>query len=231
VTSEVWVPQEGYGAVRSRHSALFWIALGVVVAVVVTAVSAVALLSTRYRAFTSPSASMRPTLGIGDHMLVRRTQDVHDGDLVVFDGRDSFDDGLPTPTEHDYVKRVIALGGEHVHETPSQVVVDGVVRHEPYLLDDGATDPQTDTFDLVVPTGRMWVLGDNRADSADSRYHSNDDHHGTVAVSDVVGVVVRHGSRAHTYGLPLEQGAVVGLGAGAVTAGAGLLRRRTLDGP
>lgn len=224
--TDAWAPPPGDVRPASRRSPLLWVGLGLLVAVVVTGAGAGVLLQTRYRGFTIPSTSMEPTLEVGDHALVRRTHDVHDGDVVIFDGSGSWDAGLPG--RRDYVKRVIALGGEHVHETPTQVVVDGHLLREPYLSTRGQDALPTRTLDLTVPAGRMWVLGDDRGNSADSRYRVDDGHLGTVPVADVVGVVVRHGSRAHTDALPLEQAGLAGLLAGAVVTGAGLAHRRRL---
>jgi signal peptidase I len=208
---------------EAQRSLRSWLLVGLVVAVAVAGLTTVALLGTRYRAYEVPSGSMEPMLRIGDHVLVKRTHAVHDGDVVIFQ---SAEWGVTRRTS--YVKRVIATGGQRVHETVSQVAVDGHVLDEPYAVAD-REGVANDTYDLLVPRGRMWVLGDNRPNSADSRFHVVDGHQGTVAVSDVVGVVVRHGSRLETYGLPVEQGAAVGVLAGAVTVGAAVARRRTLE--
>jgi len=199
------------------------------VAAVVTAVGTVLLFSTAYTSFSTASMSMSPTVNRGEHMLVRRTQDVHEGDIVVFDGAHSFD--LDSPSRgrsYRYVERVIALGGRHLHETQTQVELDGRVLTEPYVAKDDLPPPFVDTFDVTIPRGRMWVLGDNRSQSADSRYHQNSAGRGTVPVSDVVGVVVAHGSRLTAYARVLGDAGVAGALAGVVVTGVGLRRRRTL---
>ena len=75
------------------------------------------------------------------------------------------------PSEHDFVKRVIGLPGDSVMccNASGQLVVNGVRVAEPYLYPGDAASLQR--FDIVVPAGRLWVMGDHRSDSADSRSH------------------------------------------------------------
>lgn len=91
------------------------------------------------------------------------------------------------------VKRVIGIGGDHVTccNAKNQVEVNGVGLKENYLKDGANTMPFT--FDVTVPKGKYWVMGDNRDNSGDSRYHQDDENHGFVDESQVVGrVLVRY---------------------------------------
>ncbi len=165
------------------------------------------------QSFVIPSASMEPTLMIGDRVLVSRMDyhfgAVHRGDVIVFDGDGVFDPPKAAPSsqlaraglwfasalgapvgEHDYVKRVIGLPGERVVccDAEGRISVDGVALSEPYLAT-GAV-PSRDRFDVVVPAGRLWVMGDNRSLSDDSRAHLGDPGGGTVPLDRVIGRVV-----------------------------------------
>lgn len=165
------------------------------------------------QAFYIPSGSMQPTLEVDDRVLVSRLAyrfgDVQRGDVVVFDGRGSFapvepvnKPGLParvaqaigttlgiSPSERDYVKRVIGLPGDRVVCCESgQLTVNGVPLREPYVMPGDAASNQP--FDVLVPAGRLWVMGDHRSSSADSRAHLGDPGGGTVPLDRVVGEVV-----------------------------------------
>ena len=88
------------------------------------------------------------------------------------------------------MKRVIGVGGDHVVCCDSQgrVTVNGVPLAEKSFIMRGA-NPSDRKFDVTVPAGRIWVMGDNRANSEDSRYHQDLPGGGTVPVKDVVGKV------------------------------------------
>lgn len=142
--------------------------------------------------FEVPSASMEPALQAGDVILADRSDrgTARRGDVVVFDGSGYF-----APTGQDggryWVKRVIAVGGERVTcctETGA-ITVDGEELVEPYLPP--GTDPSSIEFDLRVPEGRMFVLGDNREDSTDSRSLLGAPGGGMIPVDRVVGTVHR----------------------------------------
>ena len=135
------------------------------------------------QAFKIPSASMMPTLQIGDYVLVNplryglrlpwggwllRWATPQPGDVVVFAG--------PRDALQDYVKRVVAVGGERVEVRDKQVLVDGVPREldGAYFIE-GRSHVQSndlrDNFGPVwVPPGQVFVLGDNRDQSVDSRF-------------------------------------------------------------
>jgi signal peptidase I len=119
------------------------------------------------QAFYIPSGSMEPTLKINDRVLVNKlsydVHEVHRGDIVVFRS--------PPGEEHsevkDLIKRVIGLPGETVESRDGRIVIDGRTLEEPYIHDGvvtGAMEPSK------VPPGQVWVMGDNRPNSKDSRF-------------------------------------------------------------
>ncbi|MFF4835688.1 signal peptidase I [Streptomyces sp. NPDC001315] len=95
---------------------------------------------------------------------------------------------LPSDNEKDLIKRVVGVGGDHVKccDTQGRVTVNGVPLSEADYLYPGNAPSNTE-FDIVVPEGRLWVMGDHRANSADSRSHQNTDYGGTVSEDEVVG--------------------------------------------
>ena len=166
------------------------------------------------QAFFIPSGSMENTLQIGDRVMVNKLAytfgDIQRGDIVVFNGVDSWspevqvDDsgnpiagairsvagafGLGSPNEKDYIKRVIGLPGDRVQccDKQGRITVNGVpIDEEDYLF--GGNKPSEDTFDVWVPEGRIWVMGDHRAASADSRAHISDPGGGAIPIDSVVG--------------------------------------------
>lgn len=165
------------------------------------------------RSFVIPSASMAPTLQVGDRILVLplayRIGAVRRGDVVVFDGEGVFDPRLPassggtalaegvlralgvsTSGRRTYVKRVVGLPGDHVAccDGDGRVTVGGHTLVETYIAP-GAR-PSDIPFDVTVPAGRVWVMGDNRGASADSRAHLGDPGGGTVPLDRIVGRAV-----------------------------------------
>ena len=137
------------------------------------------------RSFSIPSGSMENTLLIGDHVLVNelvpRAVPLHRGDVVVFQDPGGW---LSPGQGDDLIKRVIGLPGDTVSccDASGRLSVNGHAVDEPYVLRQPGSDRvAAQDFSVTVPAGRIWVMGDNRYDSADSRAH------GTVPVSDVVG--------------------------------------------
>lgn len=187
---------------------------GRLLAVVVAAAVLVGLVrALLVQSFVIPSESMQPTLHVGDRVLVSRLDyrfgDVHRGDVVVFDGVGVFTPRTDTDSSllgaigrtvwrwlgvpvdaHDYVKRVIGLPGDHVVccDATGRLTVNGTPLDEPYLFP-GDT-PSEVRFDISVPPGRLWVMGDHRSDSGDSRDHLGDPGGGTVPLDRLVGRVV-----------------------------------------
>ncbi len=139
--------------------------------------SAIGIKTYLIQAFYIPSASMEHTLNIQDRVLVNklsyRLHDVHRGDIVVFE-RPPNDVGQI----RDLIKRVVGLPGETVEAHDGAVYVDGRPLREPYLQAGVTTaefPPQN------IPEGFIWVMGDNRGNSSDSRVF------GTVRQSTIIG--------------------------------------------
>jgi signal peptidase I len=135
-------------------------------------VAALVIRATTVATYKIPSASMEPTLHgctgcRGDRVVVNkwsyRLHDIHRGDVVVF-GRPPT---LPDSAIHDLIKRVIALPGETVEAKDRSIHINGVRLIEPYV---NPTCDGTDDFTArVVPAGQVFVMGDNRCGSSDSR--------------------------------------------------------------
>jgi signal peptidase I len=166
-------PSSGSQMSRSTRSIIEWIAV-IVGALVVALVVKTFLV----QAFYIPSESMLPTLEVGDRVLVNKLSyefgDVDRGDVVVFDRP-----GGPGPDGiAELIKRVVALPGETVEARDNQVFVDGEPLDEGYLRLDAVT---SDFGPEVVPEGHVWVMGDNRAASDDSRRFK------AIPLDDIVG--------------------------------------------
>ncbi|WP_019889784.1 signal peptidase I [Streptomyces purpureus] len=170
--------------------------------------------------FLIPSSSMEPTLEVGDRVLVNKlayrfSAEPRRGDVVVFDGTGSFVQeapqdnpvtgllhgaaaalGLAEPAETDFVKRVVGVGGDRVVccDKGGRVQVNGTPVQETYLFLGDA--PSKVPFDIVVPQGTLWVMGDHRSRSSDSRDHLGSPGGGMVPVDQVIG-------RADWIGWPL----------------------------
>ncbi|ATH96123.1 signal peptidase I [Dermabacter jinjuensis] len=136
-----------------------------------------------------PSGSMAPTLNAGEYIVVDRTSrgTARRGDVVVFDGKGYFGGA-----SQYWVKRVIGVGGDRVRccTDEGQLEVNGRPLEEPYLPD-SLTRASAVDFDVAVPEGHMFLLGDSRDHSSDSRNHLGDPGGGMVPVSRTQGRVTR----------------------------------------
>ncbi|MDO5049723.1 MAG: signal peptidase I [Actinomycetaceae bacterium] len=165
------------------------------------------------QAFWIPSSSMEETLQIGDNVVVSRLTprffDIERGDVVVFrdaegwlpppeekrgvskvvDRALTFTGLRPASGEQHLVKRVIGVGGDTVSccDPEGKIQVNGVPISEPYLAP-GADNTRI-PFEVTVPEGHLWVMGDNRNRSADSRVHLEDAPSAFINQDDVVGRV------------------------------------------
>lgn len=200
---------------RRRGAAVGEIPLLIVVALVI----ALVLKTFLVQAFVIPSGSMEQTIRIGDRVLVDKLTPwfgsrPERGDVVVFkdpggwlkqENADkktppvvvkqvketlTFIGLLPSDDEQDLIKRVIAVGGDTVKccGKDGRVTVNGVPLGEPYLYP--GNPPSLIKFEVKVPQGRIFVMGDHRSDSADSRYHLDEPGHGTVSEGEIVGRAV-----------------------------------------
>jgi len=166
--------------------------------------------------FYIPSGSMENTLQVKDRVAVNKVPFISDnikrGDVVVF--RDPSDwlpepydnttnqfvakaksalvtvGVLPNPAKQYLVKRVIGVGGDRVVccTKNGKLTINGIEVNEPYIF--AGNKPSEMNFDVTVPKGKLWVLGDHRGASADSRYHQEDINKGFVPLSKVSGRVV-----------------------------------------
>ena len=160
---------------------LFWEYLEAIVTALI-----LALIIRAYvvQAFKIPSGSMIPTLLVGDHILVNKFiygtkipftdkrilifRKPSRGDIIVFK--------YPEDPRKDFIKRVVATGGDTVEEKNKVVYVNGVMLREPYAhhydngLRPGGNDPRDNFGPVTVPENKIFVMGDNRDQSYDSRY-------------------------------------------------------------
>jgi signal peptidase I len=157
--------------------------------IIVVAVLLAGLVRTfAFQTFWVPSASMTPTLGVYDRILVQKAffswHDVHEGDIVVFSHPPL--DQCPGPQQGDLVKRVIALPGQTIYSSGNGIYVNGRLLAEPYLPRYDPLGPPiaSSQHPYRVPPGEFYLLGDNRSDSCDSRYW------GPVEGASIVGKVV-----------------------------------------
>ena len=161
---------------ETRGRLLWWVGT-----VALTVALAVVLRVFVVGAYYVPSGSMLDTIGIGDLLLGERVSyrfhDPEPGDIVTFES--------PLTEGETLVKRVIAVGGQTIDLVDGSVVVDGEVLEEPYVGGapteslSGIAGSAGIKYPYVVPEGCVWVMGDNRTNSKDSRYF------GPVSVDDV----------------------------------------------
>jgi len=166
--------------------------------------------------FYIPSGSMENTLQINDRVAVNKLpfigKSINRGDVVVFRDPDNWlpepfnsDQNkyiakvkeafvavgvLPNPAKQYLVKRVIGVAGDKVEccSKNKKLMINGKEINEPYIF--AGNSPSDTNFNVTVPAGKIWVMGDHRAASADSRFHQEDINHGMVPTSKVTGKVV-----------------------------------------
>jgi len=166
--------------------------------------------------FYIPSGSMENTLQIKDRVAVNKvpfiSKNISRGDVVVFRDPDDwlpeivdYDTNkyvskaksalvavgvLPNPTKQYLVKRVVGVEGDHIVccTKAGNLTINDVEVTEPYIY--AGNKPSEMKFDVTVPKGKLWVMGDHRGASADSRYHQEDINKGFVPISRVTGRVV-----------------------------------------
>ena len=166
--------------------------------------------------FYIPSGSMENTLQIKDRVAVNKvpfiSKNISRGDVVVFRDPDNwlpeivdYDTNkyvakaksalvavgvLPNPAKQYLVKRVVGVAGDHIVccTKGGNLTINDVEVTEPYIY--GGNKPSEMKFDVTVPEGKIWVMGDHRGASADSRYHQEDINKGFVPLSRVTGRVV-----------------------------------------
>jgi signal peptidase I len=202
-------PEHAERAPAGKKRTNFWREL----LIIVVAAAALTLLVKAFivQVYKIPSASMENTLQVNDRVLVNKViyhfRGIARGDIVVFSGQDSWGPDAPPPSSDPvvrvwddvlsgiglqssqtyYIKRVIGLPGDHVACcTDGKVTVNGVPLNETSYLYPGDA-PSLETFSVTVPSGHVWVMGDHRGDSEDSRYHPGDPGGGAIPENEVVG--------------------------------------------
>ncbi|PWI06867.1 signal peptidase I [Streptomyces sp. NWU339] len=194
----------------------FWKELPILVGIAL--VLALLIKTFLLQAFSIPSDSMQNTLQQGDRVLVDKLtpwfgSEPERGEVVVFHDPDNWLAGEPTPEanalqkvlswiglmpsveEKDLIKRVVGVGGDVVEcKGTGPLTVNGVALNEVSYVYPGNTpcsqDDQGGQFRVEVPAGHIWVMGDHRQNSRDSRYNQADKNHGMVPVQEVVGRAV-----------------------------------------
>ncbi|MFQ6852664.1 signal peptidase I [Streptomyces sp. 35M1] len=200
---------------RARKKRPFWVELPLLI--VMALVLALLIKTFLVQAFSIPSDSMQNTLQRGDRVLVDKLtpwfgSEPERGEVIVFhDPADwlagmpvdepntvqkvlSFIGVMPSAEEKDLIKRVIGVGGDTVEcAGDGPVKVNGTALDEPYVFPGNtpcSNDEDGGRFKVTVPDGKVWVMGDHRQESADSRYHQDDPNEGMVPVDEVVGRAV-----------------------------------------
>ncbi|MFD7412000.1 signal peptidase I [Kitasatospora purpeofusca] len=189
--------------------------------------------------FVIPSGSMEQTILIGDRVLVDKFTpwfgaEPERGEVVVFkdpggwleNQHGASTDGvllrgakqvltfvglLPSDSEQDLIKRVIGVGGDTVEccDDQGRILLNGKPLDEPYLA--SGNPPSRQPFKVKVPPGRLWVMGDHRDVSADSRFHMGNPGQGTVPVSGVLGrafMIAWPVGRVHQLDVPVSLSSV-----------------------
>jgi len=197
---------------RNKGSLLKELPILVIVALVVS----LFIKSFLVQFFYIPSGSMENTLQIKDRVAVNKvpfiSNNIKRGDVVVFRDPDNWLPEivdystnqyiskaksalvavgvLPNPAKQYLVKRVVGVSGDRVVccTKEGNLTINGIEVTEPYIF--AGNKPSEMNFDVTVPKGKLWVMGDHRGASADSRYHQDDINNGFVPLSKVTGRVV-----------------------------------------
>ncbi|QKW09456.1 signal peptidase I [Streptomyces sp. NA04227] len=200
---------------RRRQTRSFWKELPLLI--VIALVLALVIKTFLVQAFSIPSDSMQNTLQQGDRVLVDKLtpwfgSEPERGEVIVFHDPDNWLAGEPTTTpnalqtvlskiglmpsadEKDLIKRVIGVAGDTVEcKGTGPLKVNGKPLDEPYIYPGNTpctVDELGGQFKVIVPNGKVWVMGDHRQNSLDSRYHQKDKYRGMVPVDQVVGRAV-----------------------------------------
>ena len=179
----------------------------VIVALAISAIIKAFLL----QAFQIPSSSMEQTLQINDRIIVSKLvpeyRQLNRGDVIVFQDDDNWlkrNADTPSPSllgklltwvglrpddsQNHLVKRIVGLPGDRVQccDTNGRLKVNGVSVDESGYINPGSA-PSLIKYDVPGPTGKLWVLGDNRSNSEDSRFHMKEPSQGFVSLDQVTG--------------------------------------------
>ncbi|WP_329622989.1 signal peptidase I [Streptomyces sp. NBC_01255] len=184
---------------------------------------------TNYQGATVMGEAMTPTYRPGERLVVERvdTGEIRRGDVVLVRVPDRYQGG-------PVLQRVIGTGGDHVTSDGDRITVNGQPVDEPYVTS-GDMGPTTEPYDVRVPDGRLFLLGDNRGNARDSRFFL-DEQSGSVAASGVLGRVQDGVAVPAAWGALGVLGAVltlvgVGLGIGGYAAGRSARRQTAYRRP
>lgn len=201
-----------------------WILLPLGLVVVVASLLAL-LGGGGYTTAVNRSDAMQPIYRSGQRIFFESvgSERIRRGDVVLVRVPGRYE-GAPV------LKRVVGVGGDRVTCCDGgTLTLDGAPLPEPYVKDGDATGGGVMPFDVTVPEGRLFLLGDHRANSYDARFFLDDGHSGTVPLSAVEGRALETPTRPALFGLALLSGVLISL-AGGGCALAGWLRGRRRPG-